>query len=162
MNTFWKSRKFAYAAGTLLAAIVLTMLPSIVDLDAATRAMLDEALPLIFVLGFLVIGGHTATDLLATWREGVPSKDLATGLHDLIDTFRDLLAPGEIEVINPETGETLKVTTQPRLVLTGNGEAIAGELLTAEAPDLDAIANLAAEKAVAKIAHEAQGREAVR
>jgi hypothetical protein len=103
---FYKSRKFAYAAGTLLAAIVLMVLPSLVELDPATRDMLDEMLPLIFVLGFLVIGGHTATDLIATWREGVSGKNLQEALHDLIDA----VVPGSPSITVVATGDDPEAT----------------------------------------------------
>lgn len=115
MKDFWKSRKFAYSMGTLLAAIVLALLPSVAELDPATRGMLEEMLPLIFVIGALIIFGHSATDIAATWRQGVAGKDWQTALHDLIDA----LAPGEIEIPQAEPGASVVVRVEPRLTAPG-------------------------------------------
>lgn len=89
MKPFWKSRKFIYAAGTFLAALVLTILPMVVELEQETLDLLDQMLPLVFVIGLALIGGHTATDLVAIWQEGVVGKELAQAAHDLIDALSD-------------------------------------------------------------------------
>lgn len=85
MKPFWKSRKFAYAVGTFLAALVLALLPMAVTLDEPTTAMLEQMLPLIFVIGALVITGHTVTDVVAVWKEGVESQTLRDAAHALIE-----------------------------------------------------------------------------
>lgn len=84
---FYTSRKFAYAVGTLLASLVLALLPAVVELDAATTEMLETMLPMIFVIGALVITGHTVTDVMAVWKEGVKYKTLQEAAHDLIDAI---------------------------------------------------------------------------
>lgn len=85
MNTFYRSRKFAYALGTFLAALLLVALPLVAEVNDETMEMLKTMLPLVFVIGILVITGHTVTDVMAVWTEGVQYKDLRTAAHDLID-----------------------------------------------------------------------------
>src|SRR5690606_33917671 len=87
MNPFYKSKKFLYALATFLATLALAALPIVVSLDDETAAMLEEMLPLVFVMGALVIAGHTVTDVMAVWREGVPPKDLRRAAHELIDAL---------------------------------------------------------------------------
>lgn len=87
MNPFYKSKKFLYALATFLAALVIAALPMVVSLDDDTAAMLEEMLPLVFAMGALLIAGHTITDVMAVWREGVPPKDLRRAAHDLIDAL---------------------------------------------------------------------------
>jgi len=87
MNPFYKSKKFLYALATFLAALVIAALPMVVSLDDDTAAMLEEMLPLIFVMGALLIAGHTVTDVMAVWRDGVPPKGLRQAAHDLIDAL---------------------------------------------------------------------------
>lgn len=82
---FYTSRKFAYALGTFLAALLLVALPLVADVTPETMEMLKTMLPLVFVIGILVITGHTVTDVMAVWTEGVQYKDLRTAAHDLID-----------------------------------------------------------------------------
>lgn len=84
---FYKSRKFAYALGTFLAALVLVVLPMAVELDPEVTGMLEEMLPLVFVIGIMLITGHTITDVMAIWREGVIGKELKEAAHDLIDAL---------------------------------------------------------------------------
>lgn len=91
MKPFWQSRKLAYALGTALAAAVLAFLPQFVTLDPETQELLSEMLPLIFVIGFSLIFGHTVTDVVAIWREGVQGKPLVEALKDLIDAIEEAL-----------------------------------------------------------------------
>lgn len=91
MKPFWKSRKFVYALGTALAALVLAFLPEVVVLDPETQDLLGEMLPLVFVIGLSVILGHTVTDVAAIWRSGVQGKPLADALKDLIDALTEAL-----------------------------------------------------------------------
>jgi len=89
---FWKSRKLAYALGTFLAALVVALLPTLgLALEPETVDMLGEMLSLVFVLGFLAIAGHTATDIAAQWQEGVVAKGLDEAAHDLLEALLDLL-----------------------------------------------------------------------
>ena len=99
---FYTSRKFAYALGTFLASLVLALLPALVDLDAETSDMLESMLPLVFVIGALVITGHTVTDVMAVWKEGVAYKSLQEAAHDLIDA----VPLGELPQVPPQ--ETLE------------------------------------------------------
>ena len=91
MKPIWKSRKLVYSLGTVLAALVLTFLPQLVTLDPETEALLSDVLPMVFVIGLSLIAGHTVTDLMALWKEGVAGKPLAEALHDLIDAIQDAL-----------------------------------------------------------------------
>lgn len=89
---FWKSRKLAYALGTFLAALVVALLPTLgLALEPETVDMLGEMLSLVFVLGFLAIAGHTATDIAAQWQEGVVAKGLDEAAHDLLEALFELL-----------------------------------------------------------------------
>jgi hypothetical protein len=47
--------------------------------------MLQEMLPLVIALGLLVITGHGANDLLATWKGGVPYKELKAALQEFVE-----------------------------------------------------------------------------
>lgn len=83
----WKGKKFAYALGTFVAALVVAILPAAFDMDAATVDMLESVLPLVFVIGALAITGHTLTDIMAVWKEGVQAKSWPEAGHDLIDVI---------------------------------------------------------------------------
>ena len=116
MNTkaFYKSRKLAYALGTFLAALVVALLPTLgLALEPETVDMLGEMLSLVFVLGFLAIAGHTATDIAAQWREGVVAKGLDEAAHDLLEALLDLLdEEGEEEPEAPPQEVALGDTTK--------------------------------------------------
>ena len=111
---FWKSRKLAYALGTFLAALVVALLPTLgLALEPETVDMLGEMLSLVFVLGFLAIAGHTATDIAAQWREGVVAKGLDEAAHDLLEALLDLLdEEGEEEPEVPPQEVALGDTTK--------------------------------------------------
>lgn len=83
---FYKSKKFAYAVGTFLAALVVAVMPMIASLDAETLDMLETMLPVIFVIGALLITGHTVTDVAAVWMEGVKFKALKEAAGDLLES----------------------------------------------------------------------------
>lgn len=102
MSTFYKSRKFAYALGTFLAALLLIALPMVAEVNSETMEMLETMLPLVFVIGILVITGHTVTDVMAVWTEGVKYKDLKTAAHDLIDAVGD---PGGAPAVEVNIGD---------------------------------------------------------
>ena len=93
MNTkaFYKSRKLAYALGTFLAALVLTLLPTLVDLEPETLDALETMLPLVFVTGVAALFGHTFTDVAHQWKEGVAGKGLEDAAHDLLEALFELL-----------------------------------------------------------------------
>ena len=93
MNTkaFYKSRKLAYALGTFLAALVLTVLPTLVDLEPETLDALETMLPLVFVTGVAALFGHTFTDVAHQWKEGVAGKGLEDAAHDLLEALFELL-----------------------------------------------------------------------
>ena len=150
-NPFWKSKKFAYSMAAVITSLILALLPSLFDLDTETYTLLQGIIPLVVLVFILLITGHTVTDIAYAWMNRPVTVPLPDALHDLIDTLKDMFGPVEVEATNPATGETLKVVRQPSLVLTGNGEAITGELMVTDPPDLDAVANLAAEKAVARM-----------
>jgi len=111
---FWKSRKLAYALGTFLAALVVALLPTLgLALEPETVDMLGEMLSLVFVLGFLAIAGHTATDIAAQWQEGVVAKGLDEAAHDLLEALLDLLdEEGEEEPEAPPQEVTLGDTAK--------------------------------------------------
>jgi hypothetical protein len=92
MNPFWKSKKFVYALATFCAALIVALAPTFADwanieLKPETLDMMDQMLPLIIAMGLLVITGHTATDLMYLWTEGIKSKELKEAAHDLIEAF---------------------------------------------------------------------------
>lgn len=88
---FWTSRKFAYAAGTFLAALIVAVLPW-AGVPSDTVIMLHDMLPYVCVGGFLLLTGHTATDLVSL-LVGVQPKQLAQAAHDLIDAVAGDDAP---------------------------------------------------------------------
>jgi len=83
---FYMSKKFVYALSTLLAAIVLAVLPSVVTLDGVTVAMIEDMLPAALGLGFFVICGHTLSDAIVLSR-GVENKPLPDAAHDFVDAL---------------------------------------------------------------------------
>jgi hypothetical protein len=84
MGDFWKSRKFAYALGTLIAAVLVALLSGVQGITPEQVNMLQAILPGVLVIGSLVIFGHTATDVVATWREGVPFVEWEDALMEVI------------------------------------------------------------------------------
>lgn len=101
MKPFYRSKKFLYALATFLAAAVIAALPMVVALDDETVAMLEQMLPLVFVMGALVIAGHTVTDVMAVWREGVASTDLRQAAHELIEA----LAADQVDASDESGGQ---------------------------------------------------------
>ena len=99
-KSFWKSRKLAYALGTFLAALVVALLPTVVEVDQETLDALETMLPLIFGTGIAALAGHTLTDIAHQWREGVQAKNLQEAAQDLLEILFDLLdeEEGEPEV----------------------------------------------------------------
>ena len=100
MKPFYKSRKFIYALGTLIAALIVALLPAGAEavgqtLSPETLAMLEKMLPLVIVLGLSALAGHTVTDLMALWTEGVQAKNLKQAIIDLIEEI-DLAEADEI------------------------------------------------------------------
>lgn len=85
MKPFYRSRKFAYALSTFLASALLMLLPTLVELDEATAAMLDEYVPLVVAVGVLLILGHTVTDVTALLRDRPVRAPLDQAAHELID-----------------------------------------------------------------------------
>lgn len=86
---FWKSRKFGYAAGTLLASLLVALLSRAEGVSPDVQAALNQMLPTILVVGVLLITGHTITDVAAIWAEGVAAKDLKDAVIDLIEVLLD-------------------------------------------------------------------------
>jgi len=97
---FWKSRKFGYALGTLLATLLLQLLANIEGVSPEVQQALADFLPTVLVMGVLLITGHTITDVVALWKEGVAAKDLRDALVDLLDTLFE-----EIDGEDPEPGQ---------------------------------------------------------
>ena len=83
---FWKSKKFIYAVASFVAAVVLAVLPSVTTLDADTVTMLHDVVPKVVLGGFLLIAGHTVTDVvyLAVQARDVPLREAAHGLVDAV------------------------------------------------------------------------------
>lgn len=115
MTTFYRSRKFAYALGTFLAALLLVALPMVAEVDGETMEMLKTMLPLVFVVGILVITGHTVTDVMAVWTEGVQYKDLRTAAHDLIDAAASESSGAQSSDGKVEGGEVVGVGVELEL-----------------------------------------------
>jgi hypothetical protein len=93
---FWKSRKFGYALGTLLASLAVALLSSIEGVSPDVQAALAQFLPTIMVMGVLLITGHTITDVVALWRDGVAGKELKDAIIELIDA---ILEPDDEDII---------------------------------------------------------------
>jgi hypothetical protein len=93
---FWKSRKFGYALGTLLASLAVTLLSSVEGIAPDVQAALAGFLPTILVMGVLLITGHTITDVVALWRDGVAGKELKDAIIELIDA---ILEPDDEDII---------------------------------------------------------------
>ncbi len=88
LKPFYRSRKLAYALGTLVAALIIVVLPTLgLNLEPETVDLLSDMLPLVFVLGFLTITGHTVTDIAAQWKEGVAAKSIEEALQLLLDAL---------------------------------------------------------------------------
>jgi len=98
---FWKSRKFGYAAGTLAASLILALLSSVEGVSPDVQAALADMLPTVLVMGILLITGHTVTDVVAIWKEGVEAKDLRDAIVDLIDA---IMGPDDEEPDGEEPG----------------------------------------------------------
>ena len=84
---FWKSRKFGYALGTLLASLAVALLSSVEGIAPDVQAALAGFLPTILVMGVLLITGHTITDVVAIWRDGVAGAELKDAIIELIDAI---------------------------------------------------------------------------
>lgn len=84
---FWQSRKFGYALGTLLASLAVTLLSSVEGIAPDVQAALAGFLPTILVMGVLLITGHTITDVVAIWRDGVAGAELKDAIIELIDAI---------------------------------------------------------------------------
>lgn len=82
---FWTSRKFIYALATLIAALIMAALPSLVILDALTEAMLSDLLPGVLAMGIALIAGHTITDITAIWLARPSYQPLPEAAHNMID-----------------------------------------------------------------------------
>jgi len=88
VNPFWKSKKFVYALATFLAALVVSILPLFSsDMNQETVDMLQQMLPLIFAVGLLIITGHTVTDVMYIWKEGLTFKNLKDATHELVEAI---------------------------------------------------------------------------
>ncbi len=81
---FWKSKKFIYALGTFLAALVVWIMPQAVSMTAEQTDMLTTILPGVFVTGLMLIAGHAATDITAIWLEGVKAKSVKEAALDVV------------------------------------------------------------------------------
>ena len=106
MKPFWKSKKFIYALATLIAAIIVAVLPSVATLDAETDAMLKDVLPGVLAIGIALIAGHTITDVTAIWSNRPAYQPLQPAAHDLINAT--------VEALNETRAEsgTVKSTVQ--------------------------------------------------
>lgn len=96
VKPFWKSRKFGYALGTLLASLAVALLSSVEGVSPDVQAALAQFLPTILVMGVLLITGHTITDVVALWRDGIAAKELRDALVDLLDA---LMEPEDEDII---------------------------------------------------------------
>ena len=88
---FWKSKKFAYTLGTFLAALIVWLLPQVIDMTPEQLEMLNTILPGVFVTGVMLLLGHTATDIVFTWKGGVQSKEFKDAVIDVVvEVMEDL------------------------------------------------------------------------
>lgn len=107
-SSFFASRKFIYAVGTLFAAVIVTALPSFVTVDPQTEVLLKTLLPGIMAVGVALITGHTLTDVVGIWSMRPDFKnldeavqailELATKDEDLLDTIKDFLENNEVKL----------------------------------------------------------------
>lgn len=88
---FWRSRKFGYAVGTLLAALLLRLLASVDGISPDVRAALTDFIPTVIVMGVLLITGHTVTDVIALWKEGVQAVNLRDAVLEVIEVLLDAM-----------------------------------------------------------------------
>ena len=100
MKPFWKSRKFGYTVGTLLASLLIALLAGVEGVTPETKAALADVLPGVMTLGALLVLGHTVTDSVAVYKEGVPALDLKDALQDVVVQILDeLFADDEPEPV---------------------------------------------------------------
>lgn len=91
MKPFWKSRKFGYTLGTLLAALLLALLGSVDGVDADVQAALNQFMPTVIVMGVLLVTGHTITDVAHTYAEGVAGVELKDAILEFMETILDAI-----------------------------------------------------------------------
>lgn len=108
-KSFYKSRKLAYALGTFLAALVLTLLPTLVDLEPETLDALETMLPLVFVTGVAALFGHTFSDVAHQWKEGVTAAGMEDAAHDLLEALFELLDEDEPDAPTPEVAKEVEL-----------------------------------------------------
>lgn len=83
---FYTSKKFAYAAFTILASVAVILLPVALDLDATQTEQLNEIVPWLLGFGFALIGGHSVMDALSM-AKGVQIPDLEEAYNNLKDAI---------------------------------------------------------------------------
>jgi hypothetical protein len=84
---FYASKKFAYAAVTVLASLVLALLPAALELDATQTETLNEIVPYLLGLGFALIGGHSIMDALSM-AKGVQVPDISEAIEELKNAIK--------------------------------------------------------------------------
>lgn len=97
------SRKFIYALTGVIVALVLALLPSVVDLEPETVTMIEDVLPQLILVILLVIGGHTLSDAIHTAKTNpVEQADLVDTVHSLIDEVAALLGIDADDLAPPQ------------------------------------------------------------
>lgn len=84
---FYQSKKFVYALATFLAALVVWLMPMIVDMQQEQIDMLNTMLPGVLAVGIALIAGHSATDIIAIWVNGVQAKPVKEAVQDLVEAI---------------------------------------------------------------------------
>jgi hypothetical protein len=100
INPF-KSKKFVYAVTSVVMFLVVAYLPALsaeigLTLSVGTLKTINDNAPLILVLGFALIGGHSIQDALSLWGGYQPSPVLKDAIKDILD---ELLGEDKMESI---------------------------------------------------------------
>lgn len=83
------SKKFVYAVTSIIMYLVVAYLPALtaefgLSLSPETLDQINANMPLVLVLGFALLGGHTLMDALSMYT-GYQPKTLNESGHDVID-----------------------------------------------------------------------------
>lgn len=88
---FYMSKKFVYAAISLVAAVIVAILPTALELDEEQTKTLNEIVPVVLAFGFALIGGHTIMDALSM-AKGAQLPGVSDAIQELIDAIKEVRA----------------------------------------------------------------------
>lgn len=80
---FYKGKKFVYALSGIITALVLAILPSVVELEPDTVDMLQTMLLPVLAITFLVITGHGVQDAISS-VQGLQNPTIGAAIIDMI------------------------------------------------------------------------------